>query len=183
MPTADAGDVNCADFATQQEAQAFYDEHSDDDPADPDPYDLDTDGDGVACEGLPSPSFPDLAVSLRATKESVSVGLGFRYEMTITNNGNESARSLVAKLRLPDEVRFRSLESPRSMPCRYIRSEHTVKCTSRLSVPSKSKIVWVKPFADSPTPDAVATASVKDALEDSETLADNSDSVSIEIVR
>src|ERR687895_572676 len=53
--TAWAGqNVDCADFATQEEAQAFYDEHSDDVPGDPDPFDLDTDGDGKACEGLPS---------------------------------------------------------------------------------------------------------------------------------
>lgn len=45
---------DCADFATQEEAQAFYDDNSDTDPNDPDPFDLDTDGDGQACEGLPS---------------------------------------------------------------------------------------------------------------------------------
>jgi hypothetical protein len=45
---------NCADFSTQEEAQAFYDDHKDDDPSDPDPNDLDTDGDGQACEGLPT---------------------------------------------------------------------------------------------------------------------------------
>lgn len=40
-------DLNCADFARQADAQRVYD-------ATPgDPYDLDRDGDGVACEALP----------------------------------------------------------------------------------------------------------------------------------
>ena len=42
-------DVNCSDFDTQAEAQRFFDTH---DPAN-DPYGLDADGDGVACESLP----------------------------------------------------------------------------------------------------------------------------------
>jgi hypothetical protein len=45
---------DCADFATQEEAQEFYDDHSDDDPNNPDPFNLDTDQDGNACEGLPT---------------------------------------------------------------------------------------------------------------------------------
>jgi hypothetical protein len=45
---------DCADFATQEEAQQFYDDHADDDPNDPDPFNLDTDQDGNACEGLPT---------------------------------------------------------------------------------------------------------------------------------
>ena len=48
----------CADFETQEDAQEFYDEHKDDDPENPDPYDLDTDGDGQACEGLPTEGEP-----------------------------------------------------------------------------------------------------------------------------
>jgi len=40
------GDLNCSDFGSQADAQRVYD-------ATPgDPYDLDRDGDGVACEGL-----------------------------------------------------------------------------------------------------------------------------------
>lgn len=42
-------DVNCSDFDTQAEAQAFFDTHN---PAS-DPYGLDADNDGVACESLP----------------------------------------------------------------------------------------------------------------------------------
>ncbi|QIN80836.1 hypothetical protein GBA65_14800 [Rubrobacter marinus] len=45
---AQAGDLDCADFATQEEAQATYDQ----DPSDPNG--LDDDGDGVACETLDS---------------------------------------------------------------------------------------------------------------------------------
>lgn len=45
---------DCADFDTQESAQAFYDQHKADNASNPDPFDLDTDGDGKACEGLPS---------------------------------------------------------------------------------------------------------------------------------
>ena len=44
-------DRDCADFSTQEEAQAFYD--SQDNPSS-DPHRLDNDGDGVACQSLPS---------------------------------------------------------------------------------------------------------------------------------
>lgn len=44
-----AGDeLNCDDFATQEDAQAEFDK----DPSDP--HGLDADNDGIACEGLPS---------------------------------------------------------------------------------------------------------------------------------
>jgi hypothetical protein len=46
--TASAADLNCSDFATQQEAQAVYDAN----PSDPN--NLDTDNDGIACESLAS---------------------------------------------------------------------------------------------------------------------------------
>jgi hypothetical protein len=47
VAVAQTGDLNCADFATQAEAQAVLD-------ADPsDPNNLDADNDGVACEDLP----------------------------------------------------------------------------------------------------------------------------------
>jgi hypothetical protein len=44
---ASAQDLNCSDFATQQEAQAELDRN----PSDPN--NLDSDNDGVACESLP----------------------------------------------------------------------------------------------------------------------------------
>ncbi|MEX2538635.1 MAG: hypothetical protein WD646_08280 [Actinomycetota bacterium] len=53
-PTGSPATQDCADFDTQEEAQAVYDDRKDDDPNDVDPLDLDTDGDGRACEGLPS---------------------------------------------------------------------------------------------------------------------------------
>jgi len=46
--TAHAQDLNCSDFATQEEAQAVYNQ----DPSDPN--DLDRDDDGIACESLAS---------------------------------------------------------------------------------------------------------------------------------
>ena len=48
VPRYGGGDLNCADFATREEAQAVLD-------ADPsDPNGLDSEGDDIACEGLPS---------------------------------------------------------------------------------------------------------------------------------
>lgn len=41
-------DLDCSDFDTQEEAQAVYDQNTND------PNNLDADGDGVACESLPS---------------------------------------------------------------------------------------------------------------------------------
>ncbi|MCF6379218.1 thermonuclease family protein [Nocardioides KLBMP 9356] len=50
VPSASAADMDCGDFATQSEAQAFFV------AAGPgDPHLLDADGDGVACEGNPCP--------------------------------------------------------------------------------------------------------------------------------
>jgi len=51
---AGAQSVSCASFATQQQAQAYYDQHKNDVPGNVDPAHLDADGDGKACEGLPS---------------------------------------------------------------------------------------------------------------------------------
>ena len=45
---------DCSDFDSQEAAQTFYDDHKDDDASNPDPFGLDTDGDGKACEGLAS---------------------------------------------------------------------------------------------------------------------------------
>lgn len=50
VPGETVDDVDCSDFDTQEEAQAVLD-------ADPtDPYGLDRDGDGLACETLPTPT-------------------------------------------------------------------------------------------------------------------------------
>jgi hypothetical protein len=48
IATANADDLNCDDFSTQQEAQAVYDKDRSD------PNGLDRDNDGIACETLPS---------------------------------------------------------------------------------------------------------------------------------
>lgn len=50
VPTAAYIDYDCADFSTQEEAQAEYESNYGD------PYRLDGDDDGVACEALPSES-------------------------------------------------------------------------------------------------------------------------------
>jgi hypothetical protein len=44
-------DYDCADFATQRDAQRFFEQEGG--PRD-DPHGLDGDGDGVACESLPA---------------------------------------------------------------------------------------------------------------------------------
>ena len=41
------GDMNCSDFSTWEEAQAFFEQAG---PGDP--HGLDRDKDGIACEGL-----------------------------------------------------------------------------------------------------------------------------------
>jgi hypothetical protein len=67
-PTSAAtGTQDCADFDTQEQAQAFYDQHTTDTPGNPDPFDLDTDGDGKACEGLPTSASASPAVSAAPT--------------------------------------------------------------------------------------------------------------------
>lgn len=48
-------DLDCADFDSQNEAQAFFESH---DPGS-DPHALDGDGDGAACETLPCPCAGD----------------------------------------------------------------------------------------------------------------------------
>ena len=50
-PAALAQDVDCPQFATQEEAQSFFDAEGG--PAS-DPHGLDADDDGIACEDLPS---------------------------------------------------------------------------------------------------------------------------------
>jgi hypothetical protein len=50
-------EFNCDDFATQEEAQAVYDQ----DPSDP--HGLDADDDGIACEELPSGATVDDATT------------------------------------------------------------------------------------------------------------------------
>lgn len=60
--------ISCASFATQQQAQAFYNQHKNDDPNNPDPYHLDADGNGQACQGLPSaPAAVPTAAPVAAT--------------------------------------------------------------------------------------------------------------------
>jgi hypothetical protein len=48
---ADARDVDCKDFRTQRQAQRFFKKH--DGSRRNDPYGLDADHDGKACESLP----------------------------------------------------------------------------------------------------------------------------------
>jgi micrococcal nuclease len=47
---ADTGDMDCTDFSSQDEAQAFFEDEG---GPDEDYHNLDRDGDGVVCETLP----------------------------------------------------------------------------------------------------------------------------------
>src|SRR5687767_9379115 len=80
-PTPGAG-TDCADFATQEQAQAFYDQHKDDQAGNPDPFDLDTDKDGKACEGLPA--------STQATASPVPGATATPSANSLPQNGAET---------------------------------------------------------------------------------------------
>jgi hypothetical protein len=71
-----SGTQDCADFDTQEAAQAFYDQHVSDTPGNPDPFDLDTDGDGKACEGLPTAAASPTASALAATASPSTTNQG-----------------------------------------------------------------------------------------------------------
>ena len=58
---APTGDLDCADFATQEEAQAILDANPDD------PNYLDGEEDGIACESLPSSSTSTSSATATAT--------------------------------------------------------------------------------------------------------------------
>jgi hypothetical protein len=86
-PTAAAtGTQDCADFDTQEEAQAFYDQHVQDTPGNPDPFDLDTDGDGKACEGLPTSA----SASPGATAAPTATATPAATNGTLPQNGAET---------------------------------------------------------------------------------------------
>ncbi len=65
--TALAQDINCDAFTTHEEAQAFFEAEGG--PAN-DPHGLDADGDGLACEDLPSAA----AVAEGGTEELAATG-------------------------------------------------------------------------------------------------------------
>ena len=75
---------DCADFSTQQDAQAFYDQHKSDTPGNPDPYALDTDGDGKACEGLPSSAASSPSVT---TAPSATTAANAQTTIAAASNG------------------------------------------------------------------------------------------------
>jgi hypothetical protein len=50
VPAASARDYNCSDFSSQRQAQKFFKKHG---GPGKDPYRLDADHDGIACEALP----------------------------------------------------------------------------------------------------------------------------------
>ncbi|WP_254545881.1 thermonuclease family protein [Halomarina pelagica] len=100
--TAGDGDLNCGDFATQDEAQAALERDSSD------PNGLDADGDGVACESLPDGSnagagdgggsdaddAPDSSGETEWTVEVVRVVDGDTYEVRFPDGHTEDVRLL-----------------------------------------------------------------------------------------
>lgn len=84
-------DKNCTDFKTQEEAQAFFEQAG---PGDP--HKLDADGDGIACESLPSRSQP------RAREAAPSPGRVTRPRRTcckICTKGKACGDSCIARNR------------------------------------------------------------------------------------
>ena len=60
-------DLDCADLATQQAAQAVYNQNTSD------PNDLDRDNDGIACESLPNGTAED-GTSVRGNTSGTTTG-------------------------------------------------------------------------------------------------------------
>lgn len=69
-PNTSTGDLDCADFTTQAEAQTVLEQ----DPSDPNG--LDGDSDGIACESLPSGSSSDSASSRSSSSSSGTAASG-----------------------------------------------------------------------------------------------------------
>jgi endonuclease YncB( thermonuclease family) len=59
LSPAHAADKDCGDFASQKAAQIFFLEHG---GPDKDPHRLDQDGDGIACESNPAPTYHGLTL-------------------------------------------------------------------------------------------------------------------------
>jgi len=68
------GSVDCTNFDTQEEAQTFYEDHKDDNASNADPFGLDTDGDGKACEGLRSSAQATSTPAATATPSATPAG-------------------------------------------------------------------------------------------------------------
>jgi len=81
--TGSTGDLDCKDFATQEEAQAVLNEDSSD------PNGLDADNDGVACEALPrdsssySSSSSSSAVEWPAVRANLRAKLETRFDLPL----------------------------------------------------------------------------------------------------
>ena len=82
--TGSTGDLDCKDFATQEEAQAVLNEDSSD------PNGLDADNDGVACEALPrdSSSYSSSSSSSAGSGSSSSSGSGYSSSSGSSGSGS-----------------------------------------------------------------------------------------------
>ncbi|AHY46530.1 Excalibur calcium-binding domain [Rubrobacter radiotolerans] len=81
---------NCDDFATQEEAQAVYNQ----DPSDPNL--LDDDGDGIACETLPSGPSP--SASDDDNDEDSATAAQYQYGTPVSEGDTSSASTYYTEL-------------------------------------------------------------------------------------
>jgi hypothetical protein len=76
---------DCPDFTYQEEAQAIYDQ----DPSDP--YGLDGDNDGIACEDLPSRGAQQVQYSNQTTTEQVGTETTTADDVANANRSNSDS--------------------------------------------------------------------------------------------
>lgn len=124
-PAAGARDYDCSDFATQEEAQAYL--------LPGDPYRLDADNDGIACESLPSdpppppPTSPTAGKTRTPYRLSKAAARGLAKRMV--------ARTVGASARL-DSARFHgcSRQGMRRVACRFEAAGETATQRTRCHI-------------------------------------------------
>jgi Excalibur calcium-binding domain len=102
---AQRGDVDCSDFQFQEQAQAFFESHQ---PGDP--FHLDADNDGIACENLPSISGSTTG-GFTFNTQTINQNQGTQGVVNSTvivnqgsNQGGEVTASVVNRNRRPREI-------------------------------------------------------------------------------
>jgi uncharacterized protein DUF11 len=159
----------CEDFRTQREAQAFYVKHADD-PSDPDPYDLDVDGDGEVCEGLPGGrGRPDLVVTVDDSADPVAFDVGYVYVVTIENAGSSDAQPFRVNIVLSAGLR---LQRATGQGFKCVRTEQRATCSRSHLRPRRTATVNIEVIAIEGTSSAELTAVARSPRGDSD-MSDN----------